>query len=113
MQRFLGEDPIGFNSKDFNFYRYVGNDPINFIDPNGKNTFGDWIRKKLGGEGKEKARKIRFCQECKRGFDNNLTDRQICNIYLPQVIKWCGTDASCRIQYAEFMRDGCQRTCGE
>jgi hypothetical protein len=31
----LGEDPIGFHSKDFNFYRYVSNKPINFKDPKG------------------------------------------------------------------------------
>ena len=35
LERFLGEDPIGFDSNDFNFYTYVSNDPINFIDPNG------------------------------------------------------------------------------
>ncbi len=33
--RFLSEDPIEFLSGDFNFYRYVGNDPVNFIDPLG------------------------------------------------------------------------------
>jgi len=34
-QRFLSEDPIGFSSGDFNFYRYVGNSPGNFTDPFG------------------------------------------------------------------------------
>jgi len=34
-QRFLSLDPIGFEAGDFNFYRYVGNDPINFVDPSG------------------------------------------------------------------------------
>ena len=33
--RFLSEDPIGFVSGDFNFYRYVLNNPINFVDPFG------------------------------------------------------------------------------
>jgi RHS repeat-associated protein len=33
--RFLSEDPIGFLSGDFNWYRYVGSDPVNFIDPLG------------------------------------------------------------------------------
>ncbi|EKD26167.1 MAG: YD repeat-containing protein, partial [uncultured bacterium] len=33
--RFLSEDPIGFNSGDWNFYRYVGNNVINEIDPIG------------------------------------------------------------------------------
>ena len=35
-QRFLSEDPIGFNSGDYNFYRYVGNTPVNLTDPTGK-----------------------------------------------------------------------------
>ena len=33
--RFLQEDPIGFNSGDLNFYTYVGNNPLTFIDPSG------------------------------------------------------------------------------
>jgi RHS repeat-associated protein len=33
--RFLNEDPIGFVGGDINLYRYVGNDPVNFIDPDG------------------------------------------------------------------------------
>jgi len=35
LQRFLGEDSIGFMSKDFNFYRYVFNSPINYFDSSG------------------------------------------------------------------------------
>ncbi len=34
-QQFLSEDPIGFLGEDVNFYRYVANDPINLMDPNG------------------------------------------------------------------------------
>jgi len=34
----LGEDPIGFSSGDFNFYRYTWNSPTNFIDPYGHNA---------------------------------------------------------------------------
>ena len=33
--RFLTEDPIGFAAGDVNLYRYVGNNPLNFIDPSG------------------------------------------------------------------------------
>lgn len=33
--RFLLEDPIGLSSGDINFYVYVGNNPINFINPLG------------------------------------------------------------------------------
>lgn len=45
-QRFLGEDPIGFESADFNFYRYIHNSTITFKDPLGLKTggmFGDII----------------------------------------------------------------------
>lgn len=34
--RFLGEDPIGFKGKDFNLYRYVQDNPLKFVDPNGE-----------------------------------------------------------------------------
>jgi hypothetical protein len=33
--RFISEDPIGFDGGDTNLYRYVGNSPLNFIDPFG------------------------------------------------------------------------------
>lgn len=33
--RFITPDPIGFLGGDTNFYRYVGNDPVNFIDDSG------------------------------------------------------------------------------
>jgi len=33
--RFLNEDPIGFASGDENFHAYVGNNPVNFVDPLG------------------------------------------------------------------------------
>jgi len=36
MQRFLGEDPLGFNAGDINYYRYVFNSPTNLKDPNGQ-----------------------------------------------------------------------------
>jgi RHS repeat-associated protein len=33
--RFLSADPIGFDSKDSNFYRYVFNNPLKYTDPQG------------------------------------------------------------------------------
>jgi len=33
--RFLSEDPIGFAGGDTNLYRYVQNNPISFVDPQG------------------------------------------------------------------------------
>jgi len=39
-QRFLSKDPIEFEAGDFNFYRYVSNDPLNFVDPSGLASSG-------------------------------------------------------------------------
>ncbi|MBX3742522.1 MAG: hypothetical protein KF712_16165 [Akkermansiaceae bacterium] len=33
--RFLSDDPLGFTAQDFNFQRYVFNDPLGLIDPSG------------------------------------------------------------------------------
>jgi RHS repeat-associated protein len=38
--RWLDKDPIRFEGKQSNFYVYVGNDPVNSIDPNGKLNVG-------------------------------------------------------------------------
>jgi RHS repeat-associated protein len=38
--RFLQPDPVGFNAGDYNLYRYVGNDPVNRIDPLGSDDSG-------------------------------------------------------------------------
>ena len=35
LKRFITEDPIRFASGDVNFYRYVGNNPTNYVDPLG------------------------------------------------------------------------------
>lgn len=47
-ERFISEDPIGFAGGDTNLYRYVDNNPLNFVDPSGLtlqtnwNFFWDW-----------------------------------------------------------------------
>jgi len=41
MGRFLGEDPTGFDAGDHNFYRYAGNDPVNYTDPTGLSQAGN------------------------------------------------------------------------
>ena len=48
LQRFIAEDPIGLRGGDVNLYAYVGNDPIDLLDPTGLtwqtnwNYFWDW-----------------------------------------------------------------------
>jgi len=50
--RFISEDPLGFDGGDVNFYGYVGNDPVDFIDPSGLGRLpadpsglgGQWVR---------------------------------------------------------------------
>ena len=111
--KWTAKDPILFEGGDSNLYGHVLSDPVNLVDPEGLKSFREWLVEKLGGEAKEKLRKERFCQECKRGFENNLTNRQICNMYIPQAIKWCGTDGSCREQYSTFMVNGCEKTCDD
>lgn len=38
--RFIQKDPIGLKAGDTNFYRYVGNNPLNSVDPSGLDTCG-------------------------------------------------------------------------
>jgi RHS repeat-associated protein len=47
--RFVSEDPIGFDGRDANLYRYVGNSPVNYIDPSGNGAAGAAIGGALGG----------------------------------------------------------------
>ena len=41
--RFMSEDTIGFAGGDANLYRYVGNSPTNFIDPDGEEPLSSAI----------------------------------------------------------------------
>ena len=40
LQRFISEDPIGFNGGDFNLYAYVTNNPNEYVDPWGLQRSG-------------------------------------------------------------------------
>ncbi len=50
MGRFISEDPLRFAAGDVNFYRYVGNDPANWIDPLGLNPFSNMSTVGKGGQ---------------------------------------------------------------
>lgn len=47
LHRFVSQDPIGFAAGDPNLYAYVGNSPLNFVDPLGLDEaawgFWDWL----------------------------------------------------------------------
>ena len=67
--RFINEDPIGFAGDDFNLYRYVQNNPVNFIDPEGlksplKELFDIFTGAKRVGDAAG--------PECKKRFKENL-----------------------------------------
>jgi uncharacterized protein RhaS with RHS repeats len=38
-------DPIGFDAGDYNLYRYVFNNPVNYTDPTGEFAFIPWLAK--------------------------------------------------------------------
>jgi len=62
MKRFISEDPIGFWGGDVNFYAYVGNNPVNWVDPYGLlgwDTIGRWFGKQAAKQiGKWFGKKI-------------------------------------------------------
>jgi len=76
----LSEDPIGFSSGDSNFYRYVGNRPLIYIDPYGENKWDDArkrvrrckkiIKENLNKKTCEAAKEINENYECKEWRDN-------------------------------------------
>ncbi|OUR97366.1 hypothetical protein A9Q84_13660 [Halobacteriovorax marinus] len=88
--RWLSKDPIQFGGGDTNLYRYVLNDPVNFVDPGGmtveeiykkaKKDAANSIRnalKRIKGWGDNIRRAVksgdRLIKELKEGF-NKFTD---------------------------------------
>jgi RHS repeat-associated protein len=49
LQRFIREDPVGLLARDTNFYAYVGNNPLNRIDPLGLAETCTWFGINWGG----------------------------------------------------------------
>jgi RHS repeat-associated protein len=49
--RFVSEDPLGFAGGDINLYAYVGNSPLNAVDPSGMSSIAVPIPGGLGGFG--------------------------------------------------------------
>jgi hypothetical protein len=51
--RWLEKDPSGFAGRDMNLYRYVGNDPVNNVDPSGREIKRFAIKNALAGKIKD------------------------------------------------------------
>jgi len=49
MRRFISEDPLRFAAGDVNFYAYVDNNPVNFVDPSGLKNRGGGVRSAPNG----------------------------------------------------------------
>ena len=75
--RFLQTDPIGYNDQ-MNLYAYVGNDPVNLLDPWGEKAFAWTVKLVKGGvkKIKELADKKQAVDAAKRGQDILTTTRQ-------------------------------------
>ncbi len=86
--KFISEDPIGFEGGDFNLYRYVGNNSLNFVDPFGLQGFckidvgiGDFFRniidfEKKREEAEENLRNFRKRALCKINPKCNEDDEE-------------------------------------
>ena len=64
LQRFISEDPMGFDGGSFSLYAYVGNSPLNFVDPSGLSPVG-WIVK-LGDKCMRKVKSLFTDQEMRQ-----------------------------------------------
>lgn len=52
---YIQKDPIGFEGGDVNLWRYVGNNPVNFVDPLGLTTWPTNYRKITGPYGVQRS----------------------------------------------------------
>jgi RHS repeat-associated protein len=76
--RFITADPIGFDGGDVNFYAYVFNNPVNWVDPWGLARIGSRRldgRLPFNGQGRIRHDNIWYDDETNSGFFNDDTIR--------------------------------------
>jgi RHS repeat-associated protein len=104
-QRFISNDPIGFDGGDYNLYAYVGNNPINGKDPTGLALYGNWCGP--GGSGTPSNCIDRACAHHDMCYDAcglNYINRWVPNLFskcaircdaaLVKRVKKCGSGCS-------------------
>jgi RHS repeat-associated protein len=74
--RFLSEDPIGFGGGDANLYRYVENEPANWVDPQGT----DKEKPSVGTDERQRPKETEVPVMGRRGFtdENGVTHQTFC-----------------------------------
>ena len=78
MGRFINEDPVGFAAGDNNFYRYVQNNPVNFVDPEGMVLIKALQEIANNFKNGNKAGRLAGKESAKRVKASNLTITPLC-----------------------------------